>query len=76
MRSLWLTKLCSTSLRFGSQICCLALVLAASSGAAHAGGSGLPGPAPEIDPGSMQAALMLLSGGVLLVADRFRRRSR
>jgi hypothetical protein len=32
--------------------------------------------APEIDPGSIKAALMLLGGGVLLVSDRCRRRAR
>lgn len=31
---------------------------------------------PGIDPGSMNEPLMLLGGGVLLAADRFRRRSR
>jgi len=63
----------TTFLRLGRQACGLALVLAACSGVVSAAP---PGPAPEIDPSSMQAALMLLSGGVLLVADRFRRRSR
>lgn len=72
MRSTLLTKLCSTSFHFGRQICGLGLVLAASSGTAWAA----PVFTPEIDPGSMQAALMLLGGGVLLVADRFRRRAR
>ena len=75
MRSNWLTKLAAASFRFSRQICGLALVVAACSGIAQAQPPGLGG-APEIDPGSMKAALMLLSGGVLLVADRFRWRSR
>jgi hypothetical protein len=75
MRSPWLTKLCSSSFRFGLQIGGLALVLAACSGVAWATPP-LPPSAPEIDPSSLRAALMLLGGGVLLVADRFRRSSR
>jgi hypothetical protein len=75
MRSPWLTKLCSTTFHFGLQIGGLALVLAACSGVAWAIPP-LPGSAPEIDPSSLNAALMLLGGGVLLVADRFRRSSR
>jgi hypothetical protein len=78
MRTTWLTNLAAATFRFGRRACGLALVLAACSGVAFAipPGPGGPGGAPEIDPGSMQAALMLLGGGVLLVADRFRRRSR
>lgn len=72
MRSPRLKKLCSTSFHFSLQFCGLALVLAACSGVAQAGVS----ITPEIDPGSMTSALALLSGGVLLVADRFRRHSR
>ena len=33
-----------------------------------------PGPAPEIDPGSMASALTLLSGGFLMLTDRVRQR--
>lgn len=73
MGTTWLRKVAAASLQIGGQICGLALVLAAFSGAASAAP---PSFAPEIDPGSMQAALMLLGGGVMLVADRFRRRSR
>lgn len=76
MRSNWLTKLASASFRFSRQICGLALVVAACSGIAQAGPPFPNVSTPEIDPGSMKAALMLLSGGVLLVADRFRWRSR
>jgi hypothetical protein len=54
----------------------LALVLAASATVAHAqsassGGSG--GAAPEIDAGSMISALTLLTGGVLMITDKFRK---
>jgi hypothetical protein len=53
----------------------LGLVLAASATAAHAqhGGSGGAGAAPEIDAGSMISALTLLTGGVLLITDKFRK---
>lgn len=70
-----ITGLSSRIFRRGLQVCGLCLVLAAGAGIAQAGGPPAGG-APEIDPGSMKAALMLLSGGVLLVADRFRRRVR
>ena len=70
MQTTWLKKMAAASLQLGG----LALVLAACSGVAWAAGP--PIGAPEIDPNSMQAALMLLGGGVMLVADRFRRRSR
>jgi hypothetical protein len=51
------------------------LVLAASATAAHAqsGSSGGAGAAPEIDAGSMISALTLLTGGVLLITDKFRK---
>ncbi len=57
----------------------LALTLYAGMAAAHHGSpSPSPGPAPssvpEIDPGSASAALGLLVGGVLLFADRVRRK--
>lgn len=70
-----LIALASPAWRAGRWVCGLALVLGASSGVAQAIGPGV-GSTPEIDPGSMKAALMLLGGGVLLVTDRFRRRSR
>jgi hypothetical protein len=56
----------------------LALVMAATATVAHAqsasGGSsgGSSGAAPEIDPGSVMAALTLLTGGVLMITDKFR----
>ncbi len=53
----------------------LALVLGASASLAHAqsasGSSG--GAAPEIDAGSMISALTLLTGGVLMITDKFRK---
>ena len=42
------------------------------SSVAMAGG-GLPA-APEIDPGSIASAVALVSGGVAMIADRFRRK--
>jgi hypothetical protein len=54
----------------------LALVVAASAGLAHAqtaSGGSSGGAAPEIDPGSMLSALTLLTGGVLMITDKFRR---
>lgn len=50
----------------------LLLLIAAASSSALAGGP-LPA-APEIDPGSMGGALTLLTGGVLMLTDRVRRR--
>ena len=46
------------------------MILAALSAPAWA----VPVPAPEIDPGSMAAGLTLLTGGVLLLIERRRRR--
>jgi hypothetical protein len=43
-----------------------ALVLAALSGSAWA----VPGPVPELDPGSMAGAFTLLSCGMLLITRR------
>lgn len=71
MQTMWMKKVTAASMWLGG----LALVLAASSRLALAGPPPLVS-APEIDPSSIQAALMLLGGGVMLVADRFRRRSR
>jgi hypothetical protein len=51
----------------------LALVMVALAGPAWAGGPQGP-KAPEIDPGSMGGALALLTGGLLLLTDRFRRK--
>jgi hypothetical protein len=51
----------------------LALVLGASAGLAHAQTAGASGgAAPEIDAGSMISALTLLTGGVLMITDKFR----
>jgi hypothetical protein len=51
----------------------LALVVAASASVAHAQtASGSSGAAPEIDPGSVMSALTLLTGGVLMMTDKFR----
>jgi hypothetical protein len=56
----------------------LALVVAATAGLAHAqsasgGSSGSSGGVPEIDAGSMISALTLLTGGVLMITDKFRK---
>ena len=48
------------------------LIVSAVNCVAFAGG-GLPG-APEIDPGSMASAVALVSGGVAILADKFRRK--
>lgn len=72
MRSTWLKKLCSKSFQFSLQFCGLSLVLAATGGLVRAGF----GAVPEIDPGSLSSAGALLAGGILLIGDRFRRRSR
>ena len=53
----------------------LSFLIAAFGGVALAGGG--PdggGGAPEIDAGSAMSALTLLSGGILLITDRIRRR--
>lgn len=52
----------------------LALVMGASASLAHAQtASTSGGAAPEIDAGSMISALTLLTGGVLMITDKFRR---
>jgi len=71
-------------------VCGIALVCAALASPAFAqswgGGGGSCGPtppscgggggggAPEIDPNSLAGALTILSGGVLVLSDRFRRK--
>ena len=51
----------------------LALVLAAISQAASAGAGPPPTPSvPEIDAGSVLSAITLLSGGMMIIADRRR----
>ncbi|CAN5227557.1 hypothetical protein BH10PLA2_BH10PLA2_30460 [soil metagenome] len=55
----------------------LALVLGTTASLAQAqsasGGSGSNGGVPEIDAGSMISALTLLTGGVLMITDKFRK---
>jgi hypothetical protein len=52
----------------------LALVLSVSASLAHAQTAGASGgAAPEIDAGSMISALTLLTGGVLMITDKFRK---
>lgn len=50
----------------------LSLVVLASATPAYAGAP-LPS-VPEIDPGSVMGALARLSGGLLMLTDRFRRK--
>jgi hypothetical protein len=53
----------------------LALVVAATATVAHAqtaSGSTVSGDTPEIDPSSVMSALTLLTGGVLMITDKFR----
>ena len=47
------------------------VILAGVAGSASAAG---PSPVPEINPASMTSAVALLAGGLLLLAERFRRR--
>jgi hypothetical protein len=51
-------------------VCSAALVVAALAGRADALP---PPPVPEIDPGSLASALVLLAGGVLVLRGRIRR---
>jgi hypothetical protein len=53
-----------------AKVCGLLLVLAATAATARAD----LGPAPEIDPGSLAGALTVLTGGLLIFADRRRRK--
>jgi hypothetical protein len=51
----------------------LALIVATTATVAHAqSASTSAGAAPEIDAGSMISALTLLTGGVLMITDKFR----
>ena len=59
----WLGRTARAGIGFG-------MILAALSTAAWA----LPHASPEIDPGSMASALTLLTGGVLMLTERKRRR--
>ncbi len=69
----FINTLATKSVKFAG----LALVLAASATVAHAqsasSGGGSGGAAPEIDAGSMISALTLLTGGVLMITDKFRK---
>lgn len=60
-------------LKIARRACGLALVVVAFAGTAMAV-PGDPMGVPEIDPSSAVGALTLLSGGVLLLTDRFRRK--
>jgi len=54
----------------------LALILGTTATVSYAqtgGGSSSAGAAPEIDAGSMISALTLLTGGVLMITDKFRK---
>jgi hypothetical protein len=54
----------------------LVLVLGATATVANAqsaSGGSSGGAAPEIDAGSMMRALTLLTGGVLMITDKFRK---
>ena len=69
------TVFLSTSGRAARVTLGIALSLVAVGGVALAGGGGGGGGgAPEIDAGSAMSALTLLSGGILLITDRIRRR--
>jgi hypothetical protein len=50
------------------------LVLAATASTAHAGRGFSPVTTPEIDPQTAAGAVAMLTGGVLLLTDRFRRK--
>jgi hypothetical protein len=71
----FINTLATKSVKFAG----LALVVAASATMAHAqsasggSGGGSGGAAPEIDAGSMMSALTLLTGGVLMITDKFRK---
>jgi hypothetical protein len=70
-----LTILLSASGRAARVALGMAWFVAAVGGVALAGpGPGGVGGAPEIDAGSAMSALTLLSGGILLITDRIRRR--
>lgn len=52
----------------------LMLVFAAMSSVAHAGVTPPSPSVPEIDPGSILSAVTLLSGGLMVLADRRRKK--
>jgi hypothetical protein len=72
MQSKTFARLGSASFRALRVTLGLALVLGACAGTAFAGG---PLPAPEIDPGSIAGALTVLTGGMLMLTDRLRKKS-
>ena len=61
----------SPGFRATRKTCGLALIMAATAGAVFAGP---PPPIPEIDPNSAGAGLILLTGGFLLIVDRYCRK--
>jgi hypothetical protein len=63
MKSKWLRS----ALRYSRKAVGFALLLTACGSTAFAG------PVPEIDAGSLASAATLLVGGVLMLADRYRR---
>jgi hypothetical protein len=68
-------KVSSSMVRKLLQFAGLALVFAATATIANAqsaSGSSGAGAAPEIDASSMMSALTLLTGGVLMITDKFR----
>jgi hypothetical protein len=70
--SKFINGLAAKSVKFAG----LALVFAATAGLASAqtaSGGSSSGGVPEIDAGSMISALTLLTGGVLMVTDKFRK---
>jgi hypothetical protein len=67
-----IVTLCRLALRGAARTCGLALIVAGTASAALAGG---PPGSPEIDPGSAVSALAVLSGGILLLTDRLRRKA-
>jgi hypothetical protein len=60
----------------GLALVCVALASPAYGWGGNSGdyGSSGGGAAPEIDPSSLAGALTLLSGGLLVLTDRFRRK--
>jgi hypothetical protein len=73
MQSKTLARLGSASFRALRLTCGLALVLGVCASTAFAGGPPLP--VPEIDPGSIAGALTVLTGGMLMLTDRLRKKS-
>lgn len=70
MRRQWLAERTAEGFTLLRKACGFALVCSAFAGRASA----VDVVVPELDPGSMTGALALLTGGVLLLTDRFRRK--